>query len=141
MYLKAGSPYSLISLRFLLSGQARRFFREEQPHFPSFAHVSHSALLFLTKRETQTAPLPPVKTLLVLVMLSTFPHFSSVKAHYYLFVTLIRQIVIMETAIAGGKIKPGEKGLLLFKYQFIFFLVDYCFSDTSETHLLRFRPS
>lgn len=47
----------------------------------------------------------------------------------------------METAIAGGKIKPGEKGLLLFKYQFIFFLVDYCFSDTSETHLLRFRPS
>lgn len=47
----------------------------------------------------------------------------------------------METAIEGDNIKPGEKDRLLFKYQFIFFLVDYCFSDTNETHLLRFRPS
>ena len=61
------------------------------------------------REKTQMVPLLPVKTLLVFIMISVFSHFSSIKTHYCLFFRLIWQIVKMETAIVGGKIKTGEK--------------------------------
>lgn len=79
-----------------------------------------SGLLFLDKERSLNWPMPSHQNSACLgrgssLCISIFSHFSSVNTHYYLFLTPIWQVSIMEIAMVGGKIRTGEKSPAVFQ--------------------------